>query len=597
MSEFKKNKIEKREAERKAEKRRNYNKRRNQRQNNGDMRGRQGRKDSDDKRVNYDNERISKFLAAMDDKSNDVAWYTKFKQLMEAAANISYYGNAGEFLPFRQGAQTIPGIMTIDYCQDLFGDGGEAINQTANSNYSFTVHGNSRNTKYNAPDQMLLKLAGKDVFAYLAIGLRVYGTMRNYEQLNYYTPKALVQAQGFNFSDLNQQLSDMLFDLNDMIAQTHQIWLPNDMPIVARQFWMNTNMYEDGESIKSQIYFYRPEYFLVYDEEASSTGGMLRPMTMDDILTGAEKTQYHITDLHVPFGPNAFLQWDCDNGGMTWDIYKRGFKFLISSLLDSEDRGLIYGDILKAYGAESLYTITEIDANYKTVPVSKHAEVLSQFENLTINPYYPTGIGQDPNTNTLFSWYQEFESDQDYSLFTQPQNFMGPTALINFHGAAFPSTEQIIVATRCTSLLAQRASNMRRWDGSQFSFPAGSANPTTIPMYPTASGTEVANRATVYSFNKVASTASLSQKRVLEDTIYTGGQIPGDLLIKWAAFDWSPAVYLPNASDDPESSVAAMSTDKNDIVMEVDNFTTVDAHVMRKIHKAALYSLLGMLEN
>lgn len=54
-------------------------------------RGTQGRKDSKDKRVNYDNERESKFTAdAKKLGCNDISWYANNAELMKAAGSLPF---------------------------------------------------------------------------------------------------------------------------------------------------------------------------------------------------------------------------------------------------------------------------------------------------------------------------------------------------------------------------------------------------------------------------------------------------------------------------------------------------------------------------
>lgn len=553
----------------------------NRRPNPKSTRGKQGKKDSRDPRVNFDNERVSKFDKFMDDHSNDIAWYSRFPALMKSAANISYYGNTGEKLPFGSGNAN-PGVMVFNYSPYLFGDGGTALNQAANSNFSFTVHANSRNTRYNAPDQQLLSLAGADALSFLALGIRVYGTMKNWEQMNYYTPKALVSAMGFDFDDLESNLSNMWFDLNDMIAQSHQIWLPNNMPIVARRFWMNTNIYEDADSIKSQYYLYSPDHILIYDETRLNTGGCLRPMTYKDAGLRNDTTGYVINLSEKTTNPN----------GLTWDEYKKIFFTMLGALLNSEDRGIIYGDILKAYGEGSLYTVSPIDATYKTVPVPKHAEVLSQFENLTVNPVPYTGIAQSNGGVELipFCYYAE-SIPPTTDLKNDSRNFMGTHALLNFHQLNFPTPEQIVVATRCMSLQAS-PTFMSALVGSATSL--ATAEDDQRVYFPNSCGTEIISSITVYYYNYTS-----NSERTLKNAVWNGqySNLSTEFLRAWTKFDWAPFIYTQIEGDDPQVARSSTAPERFDFYGDVDNYTTIDATTLAKMHKAALYSLVGMVEN
>lgn len=321
------------------------------------MRGKQGRKDSNSKRINLDNERESKFEKDMckgakwtDARSNDVSWYAKTPELLRAAASLPFSITTGAKPEFTI-PEAVPGVLRIRWTPAVGGSDGNPINQAANSKYSFTVHANSRNYAYDPADQMKMILAGSQVFSAIAAGLRAYGIMHRFEQRDYYTPQALVSAMGFSYTDLRSNLANMWYGLNELIARSQQIWIPNDMPVITRWFWLNSNIYRDGGSIKAQYYIFQQRFFWKY-------------------VLG---TSLESTNLESVAWPD-----DC-----TWSQYLGFVDSLIQPLLDSQDRGIIFGDILKAYGPDKIYALNNIDNTYVVEPVYDR-EVLTQIENLTV---------------------------------------------------------------------------------------------------------------------------------------------------------------------------------------------------------------------
>lgn len=165
--------------------------------NNNNTRGRRNPSKS---KVNTKSKAISKFSKDEDgvsdprcmkrsEGSNDVSWYAHNPELLKSSASIPFTDVTG--MPFNfNSEQSVPGIMRIRWTPN-FGTVDGPMNQAANLIYSNTVHANSRNKSYDAPDEMLLILAGAQVFSALSMGLRAYGTMRRYNQLDRYTPEAV----------------------------------------------------------------------------------------------------------------------------------------------------------------------------------------------------------------------------------------------------------------------------------------------------------------------------------------------------------------------------------------------------------------------
>lgn len=528
----------------------------------------QPRKDSKSKRINFDNERVTKYDKDMDSdydkggkptetkrtsKSNDVSWYASSPELLKAAASIPFNDVTGVPFPFNN-QLSVPGIFRLAWVPYV-GTQSSPINQAANQIYSDTVHANSRNQSYDATDEMMLILAGAQVFSALAMGIRAYGIMRRYNQQDRYTPEALITALGFDFSDLKQNLANMWFDLNQLISQTRQIWIPNVMPLIQRWFWMNSNIYRDGASIKSQYYMYVQAVFYQYNETANPNGGSLQP-----------------------------YQWLTDNGAVQkWSYYVDMVKALINSLIDSQDRGIIFGDILKAYGADKLYAIPEIGSDYTVEPIYDR-EVLSQIENATTFSSVPShimAILQDANTNRI---YQQFCWITATST-SIPANGYGAfpkDIFINFHQLENPTPEQIMVATRLTT------SGMT-WVGS---YTSGQI------VCPYAAGTEVVIGCTYYYYN----INSTSQALTLNNTGYgsmlipSGTSLANNSMFYFTAFDWAPGYYVVNRPEitDFKTSGKIMYSEAVQKIMDYDNFSHIDVTTLMKMHTTAVYSEFGV---
>lgn len=508
----------------------------------------QPRKDSRGKRVNFDNERESKFLkderaaAKMEScKSNDIAWYAQNPELLKSAASIGWSSTVGLPLEFTTTA-AVPGIMSMTWSPVIGAEFNAPLNQAADEMYSFIVHANSRNTQYNAPDVMATVLAGSSVFAAFALGVRAYGTARLYSQLDYYTPDALLTAQGFSPSDIRANLSQMWFDLNEMAARLTQIWIPNTMPVLERWFWLCSNIYKDGDSRKAQYYLFTPAMFYQWGVVDNASG------------------------LTVQGWGNATSH--------TWAQYKSMINSMITALMDSEDRGIMMGDILKAYGPDKLFAVNPISADYKVEPVYDK-EVLTQIENLSVFSSVPTTVQQDSMKRNLF---------QNWPRLTSLAGTVTPGSeqVLNFHQLEDPTPEQIMIATRL------------KVSGTYIGENTGAPSPSAVTS-PNTFGTEVVNGVQIYYYVWENGAKTLGRADVTpylaQSTVASLSNLQTYL---WAAFDWAPWIYNYVAQDMPVTAYQAIEVPVQKAIGDYDNYIIITEADLRKMHRTAVYSEFGV---
>lgn len=537
----------------------------NKKQPKTSMRGKQGRKDSRSKRVNFDNARDDKVMEEVakgmksTDKSNDVSWYAHNPELLRAAASIPFSATTGTALGWTKagaGNQTVPGVLSMTLLPTIGGWNDDAVNSAKESIYSYVVHANSRNTSYNSTDLMLVILAGSNVFVALANAIRAYGIMKLYDQRNKYLPHALIKACGFDHADLQANLSNMWFDINEMIARASQIWIPNNLPFLDRWFWLNSNVYMDSESVKGQYYMMTTEMYWGYNETLNTQGGGLSWMKPDGTLltSGSTETAYKNT------------------GSNTWTSFRTMMNGMFDLLLNSEDRGVIMGDILKAYGADRIYAIKPIPADYTVVPVYDR-EVLTQIENADVftQPYF--SIKQNQSTLSL-------ETDWGIWTFNPTVNALIPgQSILNFHQKEVPTPAQVMVATRL------------KVGGSH---PIGQVSDSTklAAISPNTMGTEYVHsmRAMYYQADGTLIVKALQMK--IADSTSLDTQDMYNLM----AFDWAPWLYRVTGTAPTIGSSIASFTQPNVIQAfgDYDMYTVIDEETLRKMHTTAVYSEFGV---
>lgn len=532
------------------------------RKKSNQYRGRQGSKDSRSKRVNDDNERVSKVKEGV---CNDVSWYARNPEMLAAAASLPAYSVVGDRVPLNGANVTVPGAMAVYWDPVFAGANSDAVNQAKDSLYSFQVHANSRNQSYDSADNLNVILAGTNVFTTISHVIRAFGVAKQYSELNRYMPESLLVLMGFDPKDVINNLSAMWFDINQLIAQTSQLWIPNTMPLFTRQYWMNTNVYTDAESPKAQMYLYVPDHFYVYDPVALETGGIIRQVLYSDIgMTGTGPIS--ISNVNQNSAGSV-------TGALTWSQWKALIQFQLDALIKDQDRGIIFGDILKAFGSDKIHAISPVSVDYRT-PIVYEREVLMQIENATISAVgvVPAGIKQNQVTEKMeMLWY--LSGNTQFGI-------TGPS-ILNFHGQTAPSPADIMVATRlhagpCTT---QSVNVVAYTD-------EGITVSSKAILVPESIGTEFVTKIkvakTVYNMNGAAQPTVIDFQTVMASGSPDAAKL--SVFKLWAPFDWAPWLYIVNIS----TNVVV------DVTGEFDMYIVTDNVELNKMHTAAVYSEYGV---
>lgn len=573
----------------------------------------QPKKDSNSKRVNLDNERVSRYdkskAALMDEVykgrstkgRNDVAWYSGNPELLRAAASFPFLPVLGT-KPFSSADSTfrVPGVMRLKFAY-AFGSPNVtssdyanvsqypiAINQAAKSVYSFLVHANSRNYTYEYQDLMMVIMAGAQVFAALSTVTRAYGISKTYAENSLYKPDALLTGMGFDPDDFRENLSRIWFDINNLIAQTSQIWIPNTFPVIQRWFWLSANLYQDAETWTPQLYFFQPAFFLQYNETATTEGGGLEPATYNANPAAAAK-DYAVFNALQPH---------------SWQDWKDLIQHMIDRLVNSEDRGIIMGDILNAYGADKIYAMPSIPSDYRVEPVY-NAEVLTQIENyvgtglLTSNNTpsgsFPVGLRQTPD-GLAPVWYGATSLAAGS---VSSANACPNEVVINFHQLAQPTPEQIVVATRLTGsgmVAIKYTSYFFNDPGSTESASSLKNSSGEIHLLPRTCGSEVGLGIDLIGYTPGETTEWTISGLQLNWGVGTNNTNPSSantMLLQ--TFDWHPFIYrcitqsagtTLAVGDAGESTISAFG--------DYENYSVVPSIMLERLHQTALMSEFGV---
>lgn len=515
---------------------------------------------------------------------NDASWYNTLPELVRDAAKFPFSRPLGtNYVPRSDSnikfdlafcPQSIPGIMCVNWYPTigLSSHSNSPINIVSREVYSFVRHANSGHSNYDAPDLMLYLMAMDSVYSMYAEAVRAYGMMMLYTANNRYYPKALVQIAGWDFNDVQRNLAQLRWAINQFAYKLGSLAVPANMSYFARHIWLNSGVYLDSNSAKAQTYMFKQDAFYKYNPTVG---------------TGF-KSQLEFTKR--PSKKLTVRDWiDTMNS-------------LIDPILASEDFNIMSGDILKAFGQENLFTVAPIAEEYVVVP-SYSAEVLSQIQNLSIMGYPDTTISTNPGEYANI--VQRIDSDTwDPGLyqvltFATKEDINKPKSAVaqSLMAATMerlismlsddPSPDEVMVATRLTNIcdtfgIEERVNGANKYY-------RGVAGITGKYTY----GTEIVASITIAT----TSSSGAFEYRTLDEAAleceptsssnWAGPMSMLRFIVLLEAFDWHPTLPIIACNFNIDNK-----TDPRWIgyLQETNNFTVMNIEDLTRLHETALIS-------
>lgn len=511
-------------------------------------------------------------------KDNDPSWYANNPTLLRNVANLPFsyplgfqwdLGDAGEMTTLTADpnpALSLPGILsfqimpTFGYTQSPI----DAINVAFSAMFNFVRHATSGQSRYEAPDLGIYCLAMDSAYSYYAWMVRVYGVMSDYSVFNKYTPKTLVETMGVNFESLKSNLADFRAAINLYAVRLASFAVPRNITYMTRHIWMYENIYRDAESSKAQLYMYNPEGFYIFNE------------------TGDSNLFWNLTFIPLPAFDNKTLKL------MTLsDIVAYG-ESILNPILQTQDMMFISADILKAFGAGSLFRVTPIGETYAVSPVYSK-EVLSQMENAFIY-----GASDQSCTITEEKGINNGYITGTLQIKIPPIGGRSISALEALHRDAFPlnfhwdpvSPEDIMVATRLSS-------------SGSVEYVDTSSGWRTFNILDC--GSEIVVSASIIyepDMGQGYSPIDFGTYNVLD--VGVNAVQPGalrqllQLISNMSSFDWHPKLYFGLiTSTSPTSTKDNTYLLKSGEMLDIDNFTIVNPQELQSMNRVAMLSLFS----
>lgn len=464
-----------------------------------------------------------------------------------------------------------PGIMVYDVIGtlgDTRSDSMAPINITAASLFQAIQSKNSRTPSYEAGNLMMYFVALSDAVSAYVWATRVYGTARNWEYLDRYTPEALCAAMRVDYQDITSNLANFRTGLNQVAAALQSLYLPKTIDYTNRKVFLYETIYKDAESSKAQYYLFNPAGFYKYREGGTDPAGQnltylqFRPLVKS-------------TSASVTIGYQDILD-------MLWE--------LIQPLRLSDDVRMIGADMIQAFGMGSMYQVQMLDETYLVKP-EYNKEVLMQMENAYICPaltfahsdLWQIAIIQNPTINAgnaLKQYALKYQSlgqnvySQIPELCAEPDNY-----LLNFHHENV-TPEELLVASRLST-----------HGGITVSVPpSGQFNNVSVVPYTT----EIVAGARIYYYNASQSGTTLSYalQHITVQTEMSGNSLIDTLnsIMLYSRFDWSPKIRV-GAINASAATPTAKGYWVSQYLHDIDNFTYIGKELM---YNTNYMSMLGL---
>lgn len=520
--------------------------------------------------------------------ANDPKWYNLDQQMVKDVASISYETPLGYGVKPGTGIIhvptttsmdntvvkkiniSIPGVVGLEYIPML---GNHNIVRTAALNiYSYVRHANSGSRNYEYQDLIKYLYAVDSIYIGIAELKRIYSILNTYKGYNRFYARGYIQALGYDpASFININLASLRYSVNEMVQSVNALYIPNVMSMYVRHDWMSTGIFKDSPIKRSSNYMFTAKYIYRYNEDVTKKEfGCLTPVTLST---------------------NGTLQGIINRVNECLNVLK-----------NSEDIGIMSGDILKAYGNNNMFMVAGLREDYHIEELYS-PEVLSQINAATTfkDIYTPSFYIYEDEKGVLKQGFDsnkvstENKGDMNISGNTLPLAYAAQGWLYDADATDIEVPEKDLIinmykdeVTPDDNMVASRlmvATDVRLYPSA--------TNTKYQAMYRVlASGTDMLIKSNYVVFNPDGTLSVLD----LYDGRYTGQADGGDKSDVFASMvsclDWAPRFrqYLVTPNDTNKNITYALLCDNVDLC----NYAVITNNDLDRMHRVAVNSELGV---
>lgn len=513
--------------------------------------------------------------------TNDVSWRIASVKNRTNAGNISWSYQTGDWFDLKSFPAGDPnakyGMPGVICRYEMLTPGGytwdyrtSPSNVAANSILTVMRSKTRVRNTYDAPDVMNVLLAAAEVYAGIAWAKRLYATNLMYSFMNRYLPDALFAVQHIDPAPLKANAYAFVSRLNRIISMMNTIYIPDRMPLFQVVTQRYSNYYQEGPSIKDQLYLATPAVLKVLTTTPTTDyAGAVAPCFITP------------RDPSSPATPGTYTNVKAGTQDCTTDELLTALEGMVVALIQDSDVPDITGDMQNAFGDGNKFIIPMLDPDVMATPIYDE-EFLESFMNSrahyasyfwfttydwsaqmqasTFDERTRGWIVQNPTTNHIGL------GDHFYSSATAPNALWSALSdqLISVHKD--PDVDKTIM---CTRYMDQ---NRIIYTGSKYEVTIGAVG--TIGL--------------CYSFAKYDSAGNLSVNRFLSDI---ANSVPTALAFQASleVFHYRPIRFV----GDVVNGVPSLT----DIVGELDIIATIDNRDLDEINRLDMLTMLGAFDN
>lgn len=294
--------------------------------------------------------------------TNDISWWNKANPLFIDATRVPFNRIVGD--PIITTAPSVPevvdesyfegvpGIMRFDYLPTIgyAADSNDPVNRSFTSIYGDIYSRTTGAMQFTQSDLALFVLGVSSIIQMIGVMKRALGVCQLYASKNYYYPRHLLHACGFNPTDVINNQDEYRRRLNQTIQSVNALRVPNFIDLFKRHYTLASNVWLDEDSPDAQMFVFTPYWYYAYNDVGSKLDATATGLTNS---TGAD----FITKIEA-----AIALWR-----------------------NSSDLGLISGSIQRAYKDASLLTLEMVVLDSVVLPVFDKTMLL-QINNAVIMP-------------------------------------------------------------------------------------------------------------------------------------------------------------------------------------------------------------------
>lgn len=307
---------------------------------------------------------------------NDWSFYAASDEIAKGIASIPFNYLGGTKFPLGEleEQKPLPCVLTIPYVNSIgvTSKGTEGVNMAAAQLYTYIRHANSGAKNYEAADVMMYVIAMRDVYAQYFTLRKAIGLCPSFNFYNHNLPDLILKGMGVDAVDLRSNLAKYRTRLNLIAKKINSFAVPKYFKVFDRTAFINSYIFTDSTSIRSQFYNFVPAGKYTWSPKTSERGTEL---------------------VYTPH------QWEEDTEPFVMlaanlQTYLDSLEAQIDALFLDTDALTMSGDILKAFPNAELYSIGQIPDDYQ-VSFILDEDVLAQIENMRsmpINSFSNRGI-------------------------------------------------------------------------------------------------------------------------------------------------------------------------------------------------------------